>query len=89
MAVPDITPTASKSHTPGRIAASELHVNPDVHSKQIPSTRPHPSFQLDVNPDVHNMQIPDLVALGVGLGAPGAYLARVLFPASGALKNLK
>ena len=28
------------------------------HSKQIPSTGPHPSLQLDVNPGLHSRQIP-------------------------------
>ena len=31
----------------------------------------------------------DLVALWLRLGAPGVYLASVLFPANGALQNLK
>ena len=44
--------------TPGRVPGLKQNVNLDVHSKQIPSTRPHPGLQQHVNPEVHSKQIP-------------------------------
>ena len=64
----------------------ELLRLPDSHNKQIPSARPHSSRNLGARGvDLEALEV-NLVALGVGLGAPGMHLAWVLLPASGALK---